>query len=156
MVDILLSCTCSLFIQSSSLRQLDDCLVILYRHSLLCFSVIPSVPQFANHTPLDHRSTVRAANMQYKTLLTTALLAGPAVVAARGTLGFAVGNTTPDNKCKLPSDYKKDFDAIKAESEAKLIRTYSNTDQFGNPCDTAKNILPAAKEAGLQVLLGMW
>lgn len=94
--------------------------------------------------------------MHYKALLTTALLAAPAAVAARGTLGFAVGNTTPDDKCKTTSDYKKDFDAIKKESEATLIRTYSNTDQFGNPCDTAGQILPAAKEAGLQVLIGMW
>jgi glucan 1,3-beta-glucosidase len=94
--------------------------------------------------------------MHFKALLATALLAAPAAVAARGTLGFAVGNTTPDNKCKTSSDYKRDFEAIKAQSEAKLIRTYSNTDQFGNPCDTATAILPAAKDAGLQVLLGMW
>ncbi|ETN36586.1 uncharacterized protein HMPREF1541_08864 [Cyphellophora europaea CBS 101466] len=94
--------------------------------------------------------------MLYKSMLTTALLAAPAAVAARGTLGFAVGNTTPDNKCKTTSDYEKDFEAIKANSEAKLIRTYSNTDSFGNPCDTAGQILPAAKDAGLQVLVGMW
>jgi exo-beta-1,3-glucanase (GH17 family) len=94
--------------------------------------------------------------MHFSSIITAAVLAGPVAVAARGTLGFAVGNTTPDNKCKKTSDYKNDFDAIKANSEATLIRTYSNTDQFGNPCDTADQILPAAKEAGLKVLVGMW
>ena len=94
--------------------------------------------------------------MHYKSVVATALLVAPAAVVARGTLGFAVGNTTPDNKCKVSDDYAKDFEAIKANSEAKLIRTYSNTDSFGNPCDTAGQILPAAKDAGLQVLVGMW
>lgn len=94
--------------------------------------------------------------MQYKTLLTTALLAAPTIVAAKGELGFAVGNTLPNDKCKTSTDYKKDFQAIKAETDATLIRTYSNTDQFGFACDTALEILPAAKEAGLKVLLGMW
>ena len=92
--------------------------------------------------------------MLHGSLLTAALLAVPAV--ARGTLGFAVGNTRRDNKCKTSSDYKNDFAAIQANSEATLIRTYSNTDSFGNPCDTASEILPAAKDAGLKVLLGMW
>lgn len=94
--------------------------------------------------------------MQSRSILVTALLAIPAIVAARGELGFAVGNTTPDNKCKTTSDYKTDFEAIKANTDATLIRTYSNTDQYGYACDTAAQILPAAKAAGLKVLVGMW
>lgn len=94
--------------------------------------------------------------MQYKSALIAVVLAAPAAVLARGELGFAVGNTRPDNKCKTSSDYAVDFEAILKNTDATLIRTYSNTDQFGNACDTASEILPAAKDAGLKVLLGMW
>ena len=66
-----------------------------------------------------------------------------------GLLGFALGNKNADGNCKVTDDYKADFDALK--SVATLVRTYSSSD-----CDTAKNIIPAAKEKGFKVVLGVW
>jgi glucan 1,3-beta-glucosidase len=83
-------------------------------------------------------------------------LAAPLAVSAAGTLGFAVGNTNPDGSCKSQSDYEADFRAISSNTGSTLVRTYSSTDQFGNPCDTPSHIMPAAKSAGFKVLLGMW
>ena len=94
--------------------------------------------------------------MLFKTAFTTALVAAPLAVSARGTLGFALGNTNPDNTCKQQSDFEADFQAIAANSEATLVRTYSSSDTYGNPCNTPSEILPAAKAAGFKVLLGMW
>lgn len=94
--------------------------------------------------------------MQLRSILSTILLTAPLAVSAAGTLGFAVGNTNPDGTCKTQSDFEADFEAIKQNTDAQLVRTYSSTDQFGNACNTPKEILPAAKAAGLKVLLGMW
>ena len=94
--------------------------------------------------------------MLLTTAIITALVATPLAVYARGTLGFALGNTNPDNTCKQQSDFKADFEAIAANSEAKLVRTYSSSDSYGNPCNTPSEILPAAQAAGFKVLLGMW
>lgn len=128
------------------------CIASSFVQALLCSF---DIAIFHPRTHLRRTGTINpVSTMLYKALLTAALLAGPA--AARGRLGFAVGNTTPDNKCKTSSDYANDFDAIKKNTEATLIRTYSNTDQFGNVCHTAAEILPAAQDAGLKVLLGMW
>lgn len=87
--------------------------------------------------------------MRVSNLLSVALVASPLAVSASGKLGFAVGNTNPDNSCKSQQDYEKDFDALK--SVTKLVRTYTS-----GGCDTAKNIVPAAKAKGLQVMLGVW
>lgn len=73
----------------------------------------------------------------------------PAAVSARGTLGFSLGNKNPDGTCKSTSDYKKDFEALKPVSN--LVRTYSASD-----CHTAENIIPAAKDTGFKVVLGVW
>jgi len=94
--------------------------------------------------------------MQLHTLLSTALLATPLAVSAAGTLGFAVGNTNADGSCKKQSDFEADFKAIQSNTDAKIVRTYSASDQYANPCNTPSQILPAAKSAGIQVLLGMW
>jgi glucan 1,3-beta-glucosidase len=94
--------------------------------------------------------------MLLRAVLSAALAAAPLAVSATGTLGFAVGNTNPDGTCKSQSDFEADFHAITSNTDAKLVRTYSSSDQFGNPCDTPSAIMPAAKSAGLQVLLGMW
>lgn len=94
--------------------------------------------------------------MQLRTFVSAALAAAPAVVSAAGQLGFAVGNVNPDGSCKKQSDFEDDFKAIKDNTHATLIRTYSSSDQWGNQCNTPSEILPAAKSAGLQVLLGMW
>jgi glucan 1,3-beta-glucosidase len=94
--------------------------------------------------------------MHFRTLLTTALATAPLAVSAKGSLGFAVGNTNADGSCKQTSDFEADFAAIKANTDSVLIRTYSAGDQYGNNCSTPAMVLPAAKSAGFQVLLGMW
>lgn len=86
----------------------------------------------------------------------SALVAAPLAVSAAGVLGFAVGNTNPDGSCKSQSDYEADFKAIAENTDSRLVRTYSSTDQFGNACDTPSHIMPAAQSAGFKVLLGMW
>ena len=73
----------------------------------------------------------------------------PATVSAAGTLGFSLGNKNPDGNCKQTSDYKKDFEALKSLST--VVRTYS-----ANDCNTAQNIIPAAKDAGFKVVLAVW
>jgi glucan 1,3-beta-glucosidase len=70
---------------------------------------------------------------------------------AAGTLGFSLGTKKPDGSCKTRTDYEADFDAISAASSAKVVRGYAASD-----CDYAKNILPAAKTKGFQVVLGIW
>jgi len=82
-------------------------------------------------------------------LLTLLLAAAPALVAARGNLGFALGDKKADGTCKFQVDYEADFSTL--SSTSKLVRIYAASD-----CDTAKEILPAAKAAGYQVILGIW
>lgn len=84
-------------------------------------------------------------------ILSLALAAAPAVVSAAGSLGFALGDKKPDGTCKFQADYASDFSTIAADSSAKLVRIYAASD-----CNTAQEILPAAKAAGFQVILGIW
>jgi glucan 1,3-beta-glucosidase len=74
-----------------------------------------------------------------------------AAVSAAGSLGFALGTKNADGSCKVQSDYEADFDAIASASSAKVVRGYSASD-----CNSAQNILPAAKAKGFQVVLGIW
>jgi glucan 1,3-beta-glucosidase len=71
-------------------------------------------------------------------------------VSAAGTLGFALGDKKTDGTCKFQADYEADFKTI-SSSGSKLVRVYAASD-----CDTAKQILPAAKSSGFQVVLGIW
>jgi glucan 1,3-beta-glucosidase len=87
--------------------------------------------------------------MRVSGLLPFILAAAPAVVSARGTLGFSLGDKNPDGTCKSTSDYEADFDSLKGLST--LVRTYS-----GSECDTPQNVLPAAKNKGFKVVLGIW
>ena len=84
-------------------------------------------------------------------LAAAVMAAAPSVVSAGGTLGFALGNKMPSGVCKTQADFEADFVAIAANSAAKVVRIYAAAD-----CDTAKNILPAAKNKGFQVVLGIW
>ena len=84
------------------------------------------------------------------------LVAAPIAVQAAGTLGFSLGNVNADGSCKKQSDFEADFKAIKDNTHSMLVRTYSSTDQWGNSCNTPSEIMPAAKSAGVKVLLGMW
>ncbi|PGH01347.1 glucan 1,3-beta-glucosidase [Blastomyces parvus] len=87
--------------------------------------------------------------MRVSHLLPLALAAGPAVVSAAGTFGFALGVKNPDGSCKSQRDFEDDFDVLKAHT--KLVRTYSASD-----CDNAEAIVPAAKAKGFKVVLGIW
>ncbi|KAL2795783.1 1,3-beta-glucanosyltransferase Bgt1 [Aspergillus keveii] len=87
--------------------------------------------------------------MRVAGLISLLAAAAPALAAERGTFGLALGNENPDATCKSVADYKKDFDAIKHLTT--LVRTYSASN-----CDTAKNIIPAAKAKGFKVVLGVW
>lgn len=81
--------------------------------------------------------------------LLPALLATIPAVTAAGTLGLALGNKNADGSCKATGDYEADFEALK--SVTKIVRTYSASD-----CNTAQNIIPAAKNKGFKVVLGIW
>ncbi|PYH95948.1 glycoside hydrolase [Aspergillus ellipticus CBS 707.79] len=83
------------------------------------------------------------------TSLLPALLAAIPAVTARGTLGLALGNQNADSSCKATADYEADFDALK--SVTTVVRTYSASN-----CNTAQNIIPAAKAKGFKVVLGVW
>ncbi|GLI73801.1 glycoside hydrolase 3 protein [Penicillium ochrochloron] len=87
--------------------------------------------------------------MRVSGLLPIILAAAPALVSARGTLGFSLGDKNADGTCKSTKDYESDFDNLK--SLATLVRTYSGTE-----CDTPQNIIPAAKNKGFKVVLGIW
>lgn len=87
--------------------------------------------------------------MRASSLLSLALAVAPALVSARGTIGFSLGDKNADGTCKSTSDYEADFDDLK--DIATLVRTYSGTE-----CDTPQNILPAAKNKGFKVVLGIW
>jgi len=84
-------------------------------------------------------------------ILSLALVAAPSVVSASGTLGFSLGNKNADGSCKVSADWTADLKAIAAGSTARVVRTYA-----ANECDTAKGILPAAKNTGFKVILGIW
>jgi glucan 1,3-beta-glucosidase len=79
------------------------------------------------------------------------LAAAAPLVAAKGSLGFALGTKLADGSCKYQADYEADFDAIFSASGSKLVRGYSAAD-----CNCAQYILPAAKAKGFQVVLGVW
>lgn len=87
--------------------------------------------------------------MHLSNILSVALVASPLAVTAAGILGFAVGNTNPDASCKSQQDYERDIDALMGPT--KIIRTYTS-----DGCNTAENIIPAAKAKGFQVVLGIW
>jgi glucan 1,3-beta-glucosidase len=81
-----------------------------------------------------------------------ALAAAPVIVsAAKGTMGYALGTKQAGGQCKTQHDYEQDFDAIKSNSGASVVRGYAASD-----CDMAKNALPAAKSKGIKVVLGIW
>lgn len=131
---------------SSLHRQSFDFRGISY-HSLYDpqpFFCSPSFPLY--DTTIALRYNINTPNMQLLTLL---LAAAPALVAAKGSLGFALGDKKSDGTCKFQADYAADFKAISGTS--KLVRIYAASD-----CNTAKEILPAAKAAGAQVVLGIW
>ncbi|KAF9889759.1 glycoside hydrolase 3 protein [Aspergillus nanangensis] len=87
--------------------------------------------------------------MRVSSVVPLLLAAAPAVSAAKGTLGFALGNKNADGSCKTTNDYKLDFETIGHLTT--MVRTYSAKD-----CNTAEAIIPAAKDKGFKVVLGVW
>lgn len=94
-------------------------------------------------TPLDR--------MQLTLQVFTILLSTCKLVSAAGTLGFALGDKQASGACKSAADYASDFAAISAATDSKIVRIYAASD-----CSAAQQILPAAKENGFQVILGIW
>ncbi|EMF16936.1 glycoside hydrolase family 17 protein [Sphaerulina musiva SO2202] len=85
-------------------------------------------------------------------LAALALAAVPSVFAVeKGLHGFALGTKKSDGTCKYTADYEADFDAIKDASGSSIVRGYSASD-----CNCAQQILPAAKNKGFKVVLGVW
>ena len=89
--------------------------------------------------------------MHFSSLATLAVAAAPLAVSAAGTLGFALGDKKTDGTCKYQADYEADFSAIQTNSGSTLVRIYAASD-----CNTAQQLLPAAKSKGFKVILGVW
>ncbi|OAX77159.1 hypothetical protein ACJ72_08545, partial [Emergomyces africanus] len=87
--------------------------------------------------------------MRPSTLLSLALAGGPAIVSAVGTFGFALGVKNADGTCKSQKDFEDDFDVLSAHT--RLVRTYAASD-----CNNALAIIPAAKNKGFKLVLGIW
>lgn len=64
-------------------------------------------------------------------------------------MGFSLGVKKPDGSCKQRVDFEQDFDALKAHSH--IVRTYSAAD-----CGNTEFLIPAAKDKGFKVVLGIW
>lgn len=87
--------------------------------------------------------------MHVTSIIPLLLAIAPAAVSAVGQLGFALGTKRPDGSCKNTADYEADFDTLKSLST--LVRGYAADD-----CNFAQQVLPAAKNKGFKVLLGIW
>jgi len=62
-----------------------------------------------------------------------------------------LGTKKADGSCKYTQDYEDDFSAIQTASGSTLVRGYAASD-----CNCAQQILPAAKNKGFKVILGIW
>ncbi|KAI5302971.1 glycoside hydrolase 3 protein [Ascosphaera pollenicola] len=81
--------------------------------------------------------------------LSTLALAGVAS-AATGRLGFSLGVKNADGSCKGVNDFEADFEALNATGSS-VVRTYAASD-----CNSTALIIPAAKNKGAKVVLGVW
>ena len=89
--------------------------------------------------------------MRFSTASAVALSLLPGALATAGKKGFALGAVIgTSTQCKTTQDYENDFDAI-SKAGSSLVRIYA-----ASQCNTAQNILPAAKSKGFQVILGVW
>lgn len=78
----------------------------------------------------------------------TTLFASEAL--AKGQLGFSLGVQNSDSSCKSTPDFEADFDALK-QVNSTTVRTYS-----ASSCNCSTQIIPAAKNKGFKVVLGVW
>ena len=93
----------------------------------------------------------QSSDMKLSISIQVALMATPILVSAAGTLGFALGTKRPDGSCKYQADYEADYDALNSAAGSSIVRGYSASD-----CNFAEYALPAAKNKGVQVILGVW
>nr|XP_036580802.1 glycosyl hydrolase family 17 [Colletotrichum truncatum]KAF6788874.1 glycosyl hydrolase family 17 [Colletotrichum truncatum] len=89
--------------------------------------------------------------MRSSAIIVACMAMAPSLTAASGALGFALGAKQPDGQCKFQADYEADFKAIHDASGSRIVRIYA-----ADQCNTAKEILPAAKKEDFQVILGIW
>ena len=89
--------------------------------------------------------------MRTTAILGTLAVAAAPTLAQKGNLGFALGTKKADGSCKYTQDYEDDFSAIQTASGSTLVRGYAASD-----CNCAQQILPAAKNKGFKVILGIW
>ncbi|GJC85625.1 glucan 1,3-beta-glucosidase ARB_02797 [Colletotrichum liriopes] len=89
--------------------------------------------------------------MRFTPVIAVILAVAPGPSLASGSLGFALGAKQPDGRCKYQADYEADFRAIRDASGSSIVRIYA-----ADQCNTAQQILPAAKKEDFQVILGIW
>jgi len=95
--------------------------------------------------------------MRFSTLAAVAAATAPVVVSAKGQLGFALGVRKTDASCKTQEDFAADFAVLSSQATSTIVRTYSAVDGATQPsCYVPGAILPAAKAAGVKVVLGLW
>ncbi|MCJ1450373.1 glycoside hydrolase 3 protein [Mycoblastus sanguinarius] len=95
--------------------------------------------------------------MRFSSLVAVAAATAPVAVFAKGRMGYALGSRLPDGSCKTTSDYVADFAVLKDTST--FVRTYSAVDagdSSGPVCYVPGALLPAAQQAGFQVVIGLW
>lgn len=93
--------------------------------------------------------------MRFSTIAAVAAATAPIAVSAKGQMGFALGVRKSDASCKTQEDFTADFAVLKQYTS--IVRTYSAVDQATQPtCYVPGAILPAAKAAGIKVILGLW
>lgn len=64
-----------------------------------------------------------------------------------------------DLVCKAEKDYQADFEYLKKQTGSSIFRTYAVTDKpfdWTPSCNVPAAILPAAKSAGVKVIIGLW
>lgn len=64
-----------------------------------------------------------------------------------------------DLVCKAEQDYQADFEYLKKQTGSSIYRTYAVTDKpfdWTPSCNVPPAILPAAKAAGVKVIIGLW
>lgn len=80
------------------------------------------------------------------------VLAGAAPLASAFRKGFNIGAQKADGSCKTQADWAWNFKAMQGlAGNFKDVRVYAASD-----CNTLELAVPAAKDAGVQLLVGIW
>jgi glucan endo-1,3-beta-D-glucosidase len=66
--------------------------------------------------------------------------------------GFNIGANNPDGSCKTTAQWTEAFNKLKGlPQHITSVRLYASSD-----CNTLANAVPAAKNTGIQILVGVW